>query len=63
MMKGIVQIDTMKVRELKELLNQFDDELDVMDSCYNDIDGVVEGVWEHTNYPYNLPDKRVVLLI
>ena len=42
MMKGIVQIDTMKVRELKELLSQFDDDLYVMDSWYNDIDEVIE---------------------
>lgn len=52
----------MTVRELKELLEQFDDDMEVMDYTYTEIESVEEDIWTHTNYPYNKPDKKVVII-
>ena len=53
----------MTVKELKEILSQFDEELKVVDSCWEDVEEVRIVTWTHTNYPYNLPDKNKVMIL
>lgn len=48
----------MTVKELKEILSQLDEELEVVDSYFEDVEEVRIVTWTHTNYPYNLPDKK-----
>lgn len=52
----------MTVKELIEALQQFPDDMEVLSACYEEIENVYEGTWVHSNYPYNKPDKQVVLL-
>ena len=52
----------MNVRELITELRKFQEDMPVCDACYIEIDGAVEKTWEDTNYPYNRPNKQVVVL-
>ena len=52
----------MTVKQLIEELKQFPENMEVMDTSYYDIENVYEGTWEDTNYPYNKPDKKVVII-
>ena len=52
----------MTVKELIYKLKQFPEDLEVMDINYMDIEKVYETTWEHTNYPYDKPDKQVVII-
>lgn len=52
----------MTVRELITILSVFPDDMEVMDYGYNEITNVEEATWEHTNYPYNKPDRQVCLI-
>ena len=53
----------MTIKELKDILSQLDEDLEVIDCTFEDIEGVRIVTWEHTNYPYNLPDKKVVMIL
>lgn len=52
----------MTVKELIDKLRQFPEDMEVMDTMYYDIESVYEGTWTHTNYPYDKPDKQVVII-
>lgn len=52
----------MTVKELINELQKYPEDMEVMDACYIDIEKVYEGTWEHTNYPYDKPDKQVVII-
>ena len=52
----------MAVRELIKELDKFPKDMEVMDANYMEIESVYEETWTHTNYPYNKPDKQVVII-
>lgn len=52
----------MSVNELIERLKKFDGDLEVVDMGYDDISDVAESTWVHSNFPYNLPDKKVIMI-
>lgn len=52
----------MTVEELIKELEKFPKDMEVMDSGYMDIENIYEGTWSHTNYPYDIPDKQVVII-
>lgn len=52
----------MTVKELIDKLKQFPEDMEVMDTMYYDIESVYENTWTHTNYPYDKPDKQVVII-
>lgn len=52
----------MTVKELIDRLKQFPEDMEVMDADYMDIEHVYEWTWMHTNFPYNKPDKQVVII-
>lgn len=52
----------MTVKELIEKLKEFPEDMEVMDTMYYHIESVYEGTWTHTNYPYDKPDKQVVII-
>lgn len=52
----------MTVRELIKELDKFPKDMEVMDANYMEIESVYEETWTHTNYPYNKPDKQVVII-
>ena len=52
----------MKVKELIKELEKFDGDMDAVDTTYYPIDGVQEATLEHTNYPYDKPDKQVIMI-
>lgn len=52
----------MTVEELIKELEKFPKDMEVMDTAYYDIESVYEGTWTDTNYPYNKPNKQVVII-
>lgn len=52
----------MTIRELINKLKEFPEDMEVVDTMYMDIESVYEGTWIHTNYPYDKPDKQVVII-
>ena len=52
----------MTVKQLIDILNQFSEDMEVMDASYLDIVNVYQGTWVDTNYPYNKPDKQVIII-
>ena len=52
----------MTVGELIGKLEKFPNEMEVMDAGYMEIENVYEGTWTDTNYPYNKPNKQVVII-
>ena len=52
----------MLVGELIKELEKFPKNMEVMDVGYLEIESVYEGTWIHTNYPYDKPDKQVVII-
>ena len=52
----------MTVKELISKLKEFPDDMEVMDTMYMDIENVYEGTWTHMNYPYDKPNKQVVII-
>ena len=52
----------MTVGELIKELENFPKDMEVMDANYMEIESVYEETWTHTNYPYNKPDKQVVII-
>lgn len=53
----------MRVAELILLLSQYDENLEVLDSCYMQIDGVEQTILSDANWPYNREDREVVKLV
>ena len=54
--------ECMLVGELIKELEKFPENMEVMDAGYMEIESVYEGTWIHTNYPYDKPDKQVVII-
>lgn len=52
----------MTVGELIKGLEKFPKDMEVMDGSHMDIESVYEDTWIHTNYPYDKPDKQVVII-
>ena len=52
----------MKVKKLMENLKKYDEDLEVYDGCGLEIEEVFERILEDTNYPYNRPDKQVLII-
>lgn len=52
----------MTKKELIEKLEPFPDDMEVYDYSYMEVEDVKEGVWEHTNYPYDKPDKKIIII-
>lgn len=52
----------MTVKQLIEILKEFPEDMEVMDTMYYGIESVYESTWTHTNYPYDIPDKQVVII-
>lgn len=52
----------MTVGELIKELSKYDKDMEVMDTMCYEIESVYEGTWTHTNYPYDKPDKQVVII-
>lgn len=52
----------MTVKELKDILSQFDEDLEVVDNCFEEVE-VREVTFVHSNYPYNLPDKNMLMIL
>ena len=52
----------MLVGELIKELEKFSENMEVMDAGYLEIENVHEETWKHTNYPYDKPDKQVVII-
>ena len=52
----------MLVGELIKELEKFPKDMEVMDTGYMEVESVYEGTWIHTNYPYDKPDKQVVII-
>lgn len=53
----------MTVRELIEELSKYDDDMEVYDCSLNEVEEVAEKTWVHSNYPYNKPDKQIVVIM
>lgn len=53
----------MTVCELKEELNKYDDDMEVYDCTGYEVEGVTEKTWTHDNYPYDKPDKQIVVIL
>lgn len=51
------------VEQLIGILKQLPQNLEVYDSCLSPIEEVRISIWTHTSYPYNKPDKEVVVII
>lgn len=52
----------MKVSELIEKLKRYDDNMEVYDSTGCEVENVRLTTWSHSNYPYNKPDKQIVVI-
>ena len=52
----------MTVKELIERLKEFPENMEVMDYCLMEIENIYEITWQHSNYPYNKPDKQIVVI-
>lgn len=53
----------MTVAELINKLKEFPQDMKVQTDGFIDIDDVEIHTWEHTNYPYNLPNEDRVIII
>jgi hypothetical protein len=52
----------MTVKELINKLQEFPEDMDVVDYSYDDIEDVHEGTLVHNNHPYDKPDKQVIII-
>lgn len=52
----------MTVKELIERLKEFPEDMEVMNDMYLEIYNVRRGVWVHSNYPYDKPDREVIII-
>lgn len=48
--------------ELIKLLEQFDKKLEIYDTGYSPIEGVKPLTWVDGNYPYDKPDKDILII-
>ena len=55
--------EIMTVKELIGELQKYPEDMEVMCAGHVDIEEVFETTWQHTNYPYNKPDKQVVIIL
>lgn len=53
----------MSVSQLIDMLKKMPQELEVYDSSWEPVEYVCTAVWEHTNYPYDKPDKEIVMIV
>ena len=51
----------MTVKELIDRLKNFPEDMEVVDE-YEEITDVYKGILMHNNYPYDKPDKEVVVI-
>jgi len=51
----------MTVEELIKKLEEFPKDMEVYVG-YDEIERVYESTWTHSNYPYNKPDKQIVII-
>lgn len=52
----------MTVKELREILDKFPDNLEVYDSSLYKIEKIKQTTLIHSNYPYNKPDEEIVII-
>lgn len=52
----------MTVKELKEELSKFPEDMEVCDYEYDVFESVHYQTWKDSNYPYNRPDKKYVCI-
>lgn len=52
----------MTIKEIIEKLKEFPEDMEVVDSSYDSINEIYPSVWIHSNYPYNKPDKAVIVI-
>lgn len=53
----------MSVSQLIDLLKKMPQELEVYDGSWMPIESVCTATWEDSNYPYNRPDKEIVIIL
>lgn len=53
----------MLVEDLIKELEKHDPKLEVYDCSGYEVEGVEERIWEDTNYPYNKPDKQILVIL
>lgn len=53
----------MTVKEVIEELQKFPQDMEVCDAFFEDVETVIEATYIHTNFPYDKPDKQVVIII
>lgn len=60
--RNVLSGEFMTVEDLIKELEKFPKNMEVMDSAYIAIESAYEGTWTHTNYPYDKPNKQVVII-
>ena len=53
----------MTVNQLIDMLKKMSQDLEVYDSSWQPIEQVCIATWEDTNYPYNKPNKEVIVIL
>ena len=53
----------MKVCELIKELSKYDDDMEVYDCSGYEVEGVENRTWIDSNYPYDKPDKQIVVIL
>lgn len=53
----------MSVSQLIDMLKKMPQDLEVYDSSWELVEYVCTATWEHTNYPYDKPDKEIVMIV
>ncbi len=52
----------MTVKELREILDKFPDDLEVYDTSLYKIEKIKRTTLIHNNYPYNKPDEDIIVI-
>ena len=50
------------VKELIQQLSQYPDDMEVFDVGLMEIENVRETTWTRNNYPYDKPDKQILVI-
>ena len=53
----------MTVSQLIDDLKKLPQHYEVYDGNWEPVEYVCTATWEHTNYPYNKPDKEIVVIV
>ena len=53
----------MRVCDLIKELGKYDGDLEVYDCSGYEVEGVEEKTWTDNNYPYDKPDKQIVVIL